>query len=227
MVSVNIVVGGGRFGCKAVEYLIRRSESFIVIDEDRNCHVAQRFSLPRIGLDAVDSINPSKNYFMEGGTEVALIVIEKLKPNRVFPTAPIHVAASLVKEKYSMEEWEEAVESLTSRLPSSIIVSVGRATIVTSYNKNATCQLACTAPDVCPVTGFRKPHPMYELLKMSAPKGVILRSYQLEPGLGALDGSELLKAMEACGRSCKAIIGTACECHGVVTALKSPLSPPF
>ncbi|MBS7288492.1 MAG: hypothetical protein KIH01_07035 [Candidatus Freyarchaeota archaeon] len=227
MGSVNIVVGGGRFGCKAVEYLLRRSEPFIVIDEDRNCHVTERFPLLRIGLDAVDDIDLSKNYLIEGGVESALIVVEKLKPKRVFPTAPIHVAALLVKEKYNMGEWREAVEFLTLRLPPSIVVSVGRATVVTSYNKNAMCQPACAAPDVCPVTGFRRPHPMYELLKMAAPEGVILRSYQLEPGLGALDGGELLKALEMRGRGRKVVIGTACECHGVVTALKGSSSSPF
>lgn len=221
------MVGGGRFGCKAVEYLLRRSEPFIVIDEDRNCHAARLFLLLRISLGAIDGVDLSKNYFIEGGVESALVVIEKLKPKRVFPTAPIHVAASLVKEKYHMEEWGEAVESITSRLPPSVIVSVGRATVVTSYNKNATCRPECTAPAVCPVTGFRKPHPMYELLKMAAPEGMMLRSYRLEPGLGALDGGELLKALKACGRGRKLIIGTACECHGVVTALKRPPSPPF
>lgn len=206
----------------AAEYLLRRSEPFIVVDECECCLAAKYLPLKKISSDEVDSIEPSKNYFLKGSVKFALNLIEKLKPKLVFPTAPIHVAASLVAEKYGMVEWEDAIKSLLLRIPSSVIVSAGRASIVTSYNKDVICQPACVAPGVCPITGMKKPYPMHELLRVAAPDGIILRSYQLEPDLGALDGGELLDALKTCGRSNKVIIGTACECHGVITALKKP-----
>jgi len=219
---MSVIFGGGRFGCVAAEYLLRRSEPFIVVDEYEGCLAAKNLPLKKISSDEVEPIDPSKNYFLKGSVRLALNLIEKLKPKLVFPTAPIHVAASLVAEKYGMVEWEEAIEPLALRIPSSVVVSVSRATIVTSYNKDAICQPACVAPEACPITGMKKPYPMHELLRVAAPNGIILRSYQLEPGLGALDGGELLDALKACGRSNRVIIGTACECHGVITALKKP-----
>ncbi len=220
--ALSLIFGGGKFGCVAARYLLNRSEPFIVIDEKEECLAAKTLPLKKIIPSEVSSINLSEKYFLKGNVKIALSLIERLKPKYVFPTAPIHLAASLVAEKYGMLEWKEATEFLALRIPSSIVISIGRATIVVSYNKDAVCQPECIAPKVCPVTGLRKAHPIYALLKVAVPEGIILRSYQLKPGLGAISGDELLNALKVCGQSDRVIIGTACECHGVVTALKDP-----
>jgi hypothetical protein len=67
---------------------------------------------------------------------------------------------------------------------------------------------------------MKRPCPMYKLLSFAAPNGIVLRSYQLQPGLGALKGREVLEMLERCKGRDKVIVGTACKCHGVITALR-------
>ncbi|MEM1658818.1 MAG: hypothetical protein QXX87_05080 [Candidatus Jordarchaeales archaeon] len=220
MGDVNLIFGGGRFGCVAARHLLRQSKPFIVVDENESCLAAKHLPLKKISPSEVIHTELQGGYFLKGNEKLALHLIEKLEPRLVFPTAPIHVVASLVAEKCGMLEWREALESLASRIPPSVIVSKEKATLVTSYNKGAVCKPKCTAPEVCPVTGLKKPCTMYELLKSAVPEGIILRSYQLEPGLGALRGDELLETLKTCERNDRVIIGTACECHGVITALR-------
>lgn len=62
---------------------------------------------------------------------------------------------------------------------------------------------------------------MYDLLQFAAPEAIILRSYQLRPGLGALKGNEIIKVLEKCKGKPSIIIGTAYKCHGVITALRA------
>lgn len=222
MGDVNLIFGGGRFGCVAARYLLRQSKPFVVVDENECCLAAKYLPLKKIDPSEVEHIELHGGYFLKGSTKLALHLIEKLEPKLVFPTAPLHVAASLVAEKCGMAEWKEASESLASRIPPSVIVSREKATLVVSYNRDAVCKPKCTAPEVCPVTGLKKPRTMYELLRSAVPEGIILRSYQLEPGLGALRGDELLETLKKCEQSGEAVIGTACECHGVITALRKP-----
>ena len=66
MERFNIVVGGGKFGTKAVEYLLKHSKPFIVVDKKEKCHVTEKFSLLRLNLDGIDRINFSQNYFIKG-----------------------------------------------------------------------------------------------------------------------------------------------------------------
>ena len=146
-------------------------------------------------------------------------MIENVESEYVFPTAPVHVAALLVKERYGLEVWSEGINQVLIGIPLKVIVSIGKGTVVVSYNRDKPCRQACNAPPICSVTKLKKPCPMYELLQFVAPESIILRSYQLEPGLGALKWEEI-KLLEKCKERASIIVGTACKCHGVITALK-------
>ncbi|RLI76105.1 hypothetical protein DRP05_13510 [Archaeoglobales archaeon] len=218
---MNLIVGGGKYGSEAVEYLLKHSKPFIVVDENEECFAVKNFELASINkVDEVD-LSSSKNYFLKGGMKEALEIIEKLKPEYVFTTAPIHVAAALVKEKYSLKEWNEGINCILVGIPFKVVISVGKGSVVVSYNRDKACKPKCEAPDVCPITKIKKPCPMYELLRFASPTGIILQSHQLKPGLGALKGKEVLEMLEGCHGKDKIVIGTACRCHGVVTALKA------
>ena len=217
----SLIIGGGKFGTKAAKYLLKNSKPFIVLDKDEKCLVTKTFDLAKLNPDEIDHIDSSKNYFAKGNVIKALTLIEKIKPEYVFPTAPIHIAAMLVKEKYGFKVWDEGINHFLAGIPLKIIVSVGKGTVVVSYNRDKPCKQNCNAPPTCPVTKLKKPCPMYDLLQFAAPEAIILRSYQLEPGLGALKGNEIIKVLEECKGKSSVIIGTACECHGVITALRA------
>jgi len=219
----SLIIGGGKFGTRAAEYLLKNSKPFIVLDKDEKCLVMKTFDLARLNPDEIDHIDSSKNYFAKGNVINALTLIEKVKPEYVFPTAPIHIAAMLVKEKYGLKVWDEGINHFLAGIPpkiTKIIVSVGKGTVVVSYNRDKACKQNCDAPPICPVTKLKKPCPMYDLLQFAAPEAIILRSYQLER-LGALKGNEIIEVLEKCKGKSSIIIGTACKCHGVITALRA------
>ncbi len=216
--SFSLIVGGGKYGSEAVDYLIKMSKPFIVVDENDECYVVKNYDLNV--KNAINDFEKSKNYFLRGGIEESLKVLEKIKPEYVFTTAPIHVLAAFVKVKYGLKEWNRGIDYVLAGIPFKIVISVGKGTVVVSYNRDKTCKKNCEAPEICPVTKIKKPCPMYELLRFASPGGFILQSYQLKPGLGALSGKEVLDVIEKCENRDKVTVGTACRCHGVVTALK-------
>lgn len=217
MSIMDIVVGGGKYGLEAVEYLLKHERDFVVVDVDENCLVQQKY-----GFEVVDaSIEAKKGrLFVKGGIEEVLKLIEKLKPEYVFPTAPIHIAAALLSEKYGFEPWNEGVNCILPGLPAKIILSAGRGSVTVSYNRDRECVTRCRAPDVCPVTGVKKPAPMYEMLRFASPDGFVIQSHYLQPGLGALKGEDVLDLLSWASDKREVVVGTACRCHGVVTALR-------
>jgi hypothetical protein len=217
---VSLVFGGGKYGIEAVEYLKSKKKPFVVVDVDSSCHVRKKYDLPKVRLSQLEEIDHGEGYFIEGGVYEALKIYEKLKPELVFPTAPIHLSASLVQEKHRYRVWNEGVDFLLSGLPPRVIVSSGRGSVVVTYNRDEECQPYCSAPDVCPVTGIKKPTPMYRLLEFAVRDGFVVRSHQLKPGIGALKGEEIDLLMKWAEGKDRLLVGTACRCHGVVTALK-------
>jgi hypothetical protein len=86
------------------------------------------------------------------------------------------------------------------------------------------CPDDCPEPDVCTITGKRREKPLYELLR-SLDVGFrvhIIRSHQLAPGLGGYTVADLKRAAETLAghRNGKWLVGTACKCHGILTAFE-------
>ena len=212
---MDIIIGGGKYGCIAVGYLRKNRRGFVLVDNDPNCLATKRFSLKPYA-----KISPEGEYFLEGDIPQVLELIMSLKPEHVFPTAPIHVAAELVKSKFEFEPWDEVLDCILGNLPPSVVLRVGKGNLIVSYNRDKDCLERCDAPEVCPVSRKRKPCTMDKLMKFAYPEGIILNSYQLAPGMGALKGSELSEFFAQAEKKDKFVVATACECHGYFTALK-------
>jgi hypothetical protein len=213
--KIDIVVGGGKYGSAAVEYLRRNKRGFVLVDRDPNCHAVKKYKLKPAG-----HIETEGEQFREGGIPRVLELIEQLKPKYVFPTAPIHIAAELVKCKFKLAPWEDVIDCILANLPASVVLNVGRGNLIVSYNRDKDCLEKCEAPEVCPSTQKRKPCAMDKLMKFAYPEGFVLVSYQLVPGMGALKGSELLEFFAQAEKKGKFVVATACNCHGFFTALK-------
>lgn len=84
---MDVVYGGGKYGKEAVEWLIENGREFVVIDVDENCLVNREMDVEKFG-----------GRFLKGEIRELLDVIEEEKPEYIFPTAPIHIAASLVSK---------------------------------------------------------------------------------------------------------------------------------
>jgi hypothetical protein len=212
---MDIIVGGGKYGCIAVEHLRKNKRGFVLVDKDPNCLAAKKF-----GLNPSTHIGTAGEYFVHGEIDQVLELIEHLKPEYVFPTAPIHIAAELAKLKFKLAPWDEAIDCILANLPASIILQAGRGNLIVSYNRDKECLERCASPEVCPSTHKRKPCTMDKLMKFACPDGIILISHQLAPGMGALKGKELLEFFAQAENADRFVVATACACHGFFTALK-------
>jgi hypothetical protein len=175
---MDIVLGGGKFGLKAVKFLMRKRREFLVLDRDPECEVARK-----LGIEIIKS-----------GTEKLVEIIEKVNPEWIFPTAPIHVVAEAVKDAF--EPWEKVIDCILSGIPPKLIVSVGKGGIVLSYNRDGICIENCTSPEVCPVTRVKRPCPMFEVIRFACPEAIILVSHQIAPSLGTIKGLDFLDAVK-------------------------------
>jgi hypothetical protein len=71
---------------------------------------------------------------------------------------------------------------------------------------------------------------MYELIKSVDLPGFrvgVIRSRQLAPGLGGYSAGDMKKLVERVGSGgdLKWLVGTACKCHGVISALEVKKKP--
>jgi len=200
---MNLIVGGGKFGLKAAEYLLRKKKDFIIMDPSDTCIAAIKFKEKFVRAEAKDLER----------------FVRKFDPEWIFPTAPVHVAAEALKDKF--RPWNEKVNEILSGIPAKVIVSVGRGSIAVSYNRDEICLENCSSPETCPVTKLKRPCPMYALLRFACPEAKILISHQLSPGIGAIKGKDFASFLEEAKNAEKIVVATACSCHGVITALKS------
>jgi hypothetical protein len=210
---MNLIVGGGKYGCYAVKYLRQQKKKLLVVDTDPNCLAVKRFKLKT-------SENPTSEGFVNGGLPKVLQLIGELKPEYVFPTAPVHIAADLAKIKFELVPWSEAITAILPRLPEAVVLHVGSERLVVSFNKDHKCIDKCSMPEVCPSSGIRKPCIMTKLMRFACPDAFILVSYSMAPGMGALKGSELLDLFDWAKVKEKFVVGTACDCHGVFSAFQ-------
>ncbi|NLD66104.1 MAG: hypothetical protein GX648_05970, partial [Crenarchaeota archaeon] len=109
----------------------------------------QLSSTPNAGLDG--------EAFVEGDLLSVLELIQTLKPEYIFPTAPVHVAADLVTLKYNLMPWPEAITTILTRLPPVTVLKAEKGKLVASFNRGYQCVEKCSMPKVCPSSGISKP----------------------------------------------------------------------
>ena len=210
---MNIIAGGGKYGCEAIEYHRTKELNFILVDLDPNCLAVKRYN-----LKTKDNLNANSESFIFGDMKTVLDLIQKYDFIYLFPTAPIHVAAELVKIKFSLAPWSEAIDTILAKIPPSIILRAGRGNLVVSYNRDKNCVDKCGTPEICPSTGKSKPTTMDRLMRFAYPRGIFLESYQMDPGMGALKISEIKNLFNRVEKEDNFVVATTCDCHGVFSA---------
>jgi hypothetical protein len=214
-VTLDIIVGGGKYGCHAVELLKSKNKSFIVVDTDPNCQAAKRFN-----LKTPTDFHAEGEHFVVGDLPKAIELIDALKPEYVFPTAPVHIAADMAKIKFSLAPWVEAINGILPKLPPAVVLLAGKGKLIVSFNRDHECQELCSMPETCPTSKITKPCTMTRLMRYASPDAFILVSHSMAPGMGALKGEELLEFFRWAETRPQFVVGTACDCHGVFSAFK-------
>jgi hypothetical protein len=101
----------------------------------------------------------------------------------------------------------------------------GRQGEIFASNADFICPPDCPeAGRVCTATGRRRPRSMYafiQRLPLAGVKILVIRSFQLAPGVGALRPRDLFAALhEVRSRKTPVLLATACKCHAVLSLFK-------
>lgn len=217
---MDLIIGGEKYGCYAIEYLRQKRRSFVVVDTDPRCLAVQSFA-----LKSSFTVGSEGEFFVLGGLPKVLELMELLKPEYVFPTAPVHMAADMAKIKFNLISWGEAIDYMLPKLPEAVVLHADDERLVLSFSKGHECLDFCTVPEVCPSSGTKKPCTMTKLMRFANPDAFILISYSMAPGMGALKGSELSEFFDWAQNKDHFVVGTACDCHGVFSAFQKVIEP--
>jgi len=206
---LDLVVGGGRYGTKAVRYLMARRIPCVIVDPDPECMAT---SVVQEGEGCA--------LFVCGGLEEVYRIFLGHPPNPGFPAAPGPVAAGLASVAHGLRESPEGLQSLLLGIPPDLVHGWEGGSLYLSRNRGGLCIPNCPEPDTCPVTGEPRSIPLSSELRNLLPDAHVHESVQVAPGLGALRGVDVHALLTLKTRRAKVVVATACRCHGVVTVLE-------
>jgi hypothetical protein len=203
------VIGGGRFGRRAVEAL-RASDpngNILVVDKEPLRNLPSDIEI--ICADGID-------WFTEHFVPDACV-------DKIIPALPLHLAADWIKKKLANEHHairsEEILDEHLYHFPHPMRISASR--IVMSH-ADFICPPNCSEPnDICTYTQKRRPislHHILEIIQMRNFVPLIVQSRQFASGVGGYFPEDLWYLFEHTQRipGTPLLIGTACKCHGIV-----------
>jgi hypothetical protein len=207
------IVGAGHFGYLAAQRLSKRypEASFLVVDHrrDKLQRIAADFALP-VHAEDLDSFFESRQ--VDDSTWIV-------------PAIPIHYAFAWLLHELkqsghaallSVQPTVEAQIPNPYRAPSGSLCA-SFATFI--------CPDSCNEPDdICTYTKDPRPGNLFDKLGgITVPNCdvIVIRSWQLAPGVGGYPGSILKGAAEKIATRAEGcfLVATSCRCHGVIDAL--------
>ena len=203
------ILGAGRFGRIAVDRIARHFQraSITVVDLARSS-MAANAAIAFVEHDGIAWLNDN----LDGDAPVDAIV----------PAIPVHVAAQWVKTKladaYEISS-ERIPEAWVSLMPNAMRGKIGQVFV---SHADFICPDDCPEPKrICTQTGKPRPTDLYNFFKNTDFQDVlplVIRSYQLLPGVGMLYPADLFKVLDVASKNSHRLImiATACRCHGVV-----------
>jgi len=206
------IIGFGRFGRIAVERIIaQKTDAAITIVDKRSVNS------DHAGITAVRQ---------DGIQWLAAKLTPESPIDIIVPAIPIHVTAEWIKNKLSKKNnilSFEIPEDWLARLPHGMAVGGGR--VVVSH-ADFICPDNCPEPEtICTHTGKPRPKDLFRLLdeiRFDAVLPIVLRSYQILPGVGGIYPRDLFHALTLVrnNRHRPLMIATACRCHGVIDFIR-------
>jgi len=208
------IIGGGRFGRQAAEVLRRRHASadiLIVEKSPQRCRELADQGFRTVCSEGVGFLRSHLKLSNLG--------------RWIVPSAPVHVAFEWLRATLSENDRIEVFpvpDEITSRLPNVVRSRQGE---IFASNADFICPPDCPeAGRVCTATGRRRPRSMYafiQRLQLASVKILVIRSFQLAPGVGALRPRDLFAALhEIQSHKTPLLLATACKCHAVLSSFK-------
>ena len=246
-----LIVGGGKFGIKAIEYARECNQAAIVIDNNSHCqainHVNRQFNNFNDFKRVIGELNKDEIWFIKQNVEEINDLLPLIDFSYIIPVIPIHLMVSIITTFFNIHSIDfiperDYFDGFIRMSDKSLILSTNleKGVIYLSYAKqNELCPDNCIGPpNFCPhfkrekkitITRYlRNYFKMNDYLEINENDEILitvmLESYQLKPGLGGLLASEVIhiltilneKLLVISQKPCKLIIGTTCNCHGVI-----------
>ncbi len=206
------ILGGGRFGLRAVEQLRRADPRARIVLVEQQPATSLPNDIEVVHADAVAWLYES--------------LIPTAVVHKIIPALPLHLVVEWLKYTFLAEErifhTIDIPKELLHLFPNPYRISDSEVAV---SHANFLCPPECSEPsERCTYTGLPRPLPLYDLLgeiEFGSFINLIVRSRQFAPGVGGFtpeDLSWLLKRVESLNES-PLLIGTACKCHGVVSGV--------
>ena len=232
------VMGGGKFGTKALRYFKSKGAKVLVVDINPNCKAKSEIDIRAKKLDVCDDLVDGQTAILEGNAfNIIIPLLETKVPDLVVTAIPGNCLAKIVdhwfkKKNIKIEPDQKAIPKALDNLPKNLITFANNDSgiIVISYMfSNMQCKDNCVPPKkICALTGRPKIAPINEFLEFCvydiAEFSKILVSKQITGGLGAIIGKDLnylLKKLDRFDKSFTIAIGIACHCHGIINFFKT------
>lgn len=207
------IIGAGHFGQIAISRIAWRYPDAILTVVDKR-PVSDRF-------ESVTSV------CADGVTWLAQQLMKDAPVDMVIPIIPEHVALGwltihLKRKGYSVSKIPMNEKWLT-KLPNAMAGECGQAFV---SHADFLCPENCPEPkDRCTHTGKPRPLDMFRLLaelEFDDVLPIVLRSYQVVPGVGGIYPEDLWKVLDVAAKNSHRplMVTTACRCHGVVDLVR-------
>jgi hypothetical protein len=207
-----LIIGCGHFGSQAIPKLLRKDPRSKIIVVDKNKKALQKVSHLPVETILCDS-TLYLNSFLSGCA----------KTDYIIPAVPFHLAFEFILSQLKPLGAKRRKVPPLPGLPNPMKGKTGD--LYTSF-ANFLCPENCPEPSsYCTMTGTRHQKSLYQLLKdLSVPfESKVIRSQQLEPGVGGFKVKVLLDMMADIKKRRSSnrliLISTASRCHGVTSAL--------
>jgi hypothetical protein len=208
------VIGAGHFGARAVKLLVSRLNSpmWVVDSDERRLERLEGKSVRTFLAEGIQFITENFNRFRPS--------------NLIVPAVPLHLASEWLKTCSPTNLLIRNREVPAEIKPLVPFAWDGRdGDLLVSY-ADFRCPDDCPEPEgYCTVTRKSREMPLHRLLENIQVTGYrvhILESRQLAPGVGGYRAEDLRQIYDRVRRGGRGrwLVGTACKCHGVVTAVE-------
>ncbi len=214
------IIGAGHFGARALRLLGcgLKSPLWVVDSDARRLEQLEGAAEHKLTAEGIDFLTGNFDGFHPS--------------NHVIPAIPVHLASEWLRtygSKDFLVRKEEVPAEIRSLLPFSWDGPDG--SLLVSY-ADFRCPDDCPEPEAyCTVTRKSRETPLHRLLENlrftpqlrgTRHRVHILKSRQLAPGVGGYRVRDLRELYDRVRRRGKGrwLLGTACRCHGVVTAVE-------
>jgi hypothetical protein len=208
-----LIIGGGYFGSRAAEQLLKKNLRSKILVVDRN----------KAALKRVSSL-PVETGVSDGLAYLGRSLLEDKPFNYIIPAVPSHLAFEFILSRLEGFGAKRGRVPPLSGLPNPVKGKTGDLyTTVADF----LCPEDCPGPSPhCTVTRGRRENPLYQMLKdlKGSFESKVIISEQLLPGVGGFRPNALLALLEAVRKlensACLVLVSTASSCHAVTSALK-------